>query len=367
MQSPVISNNEELNKYFSLLCKNNFPEFILKYIDSPVLKRLSGVGHFCGCDYTKLEFFDVKYWYSRLDHSIACACIAWHLTKDENQTLLALFHDCGTPAFSHCVDYMLQDIETQESAEKNIYDVINNDVPTLQLLKNDNIDINIFKNIKNFPIVENKKPKLCVDRLEGVLSTCLVWRKTWELSDIESFYDDIIVGYNENQEQEISFKNINSCEKFFEGILEYSISMQKNEDKIYMYLVGDILKQATNYKLFKFEDLYKLSENEILNLIKNSNNNKLVEMLDVFMNLTNIGRSDSPVNDVYSISLECKKRYVNPFIYGEHQQGRASELSKYCNELLNQYLNYEDTKYAYIKELTMNNSKEKTKEEELVK
>jgi len=293
----------------------------------------------------------VKYWYSRLDHSIACACIAWDLTKDKNQTLLALFHDAGTPAFSHCVDYMLQDMETQESAEKNIYDVINNDVSTLQLLKNDNIDINIFKNIEKFPIIENKKPKLCTDRLEGVLSTCLVWRKTWELSDIKSFYDDIIIGYNENQEQEISFKNINSCEKFFEGVFEYGISMQKNEDKIYMYLVGDILRRATNYKLFTFEDLYKLSENEILDLIKKSDNSKLVEMLDVFMNLTKIHRSDIPVNNAYGISLECKKRYVNPFVYSNHQKGRASELSKYCNELLNQYLNYEDTKYAYIKEL----------------
>jgi HD superfamily phosphohydrolase len=40
------------------------------------------------------------------------------LTKDKKQTLCALFHDLGTPAFSHVVDFMFNDPTNQASSEK---------------------------------------------------------------------------------------------------------------------------------------------------------------------------------------------------------------------------------------------------------
>ncbi|MGI6325153.1 MAG: hypothetical protein ACOXZS_04370 [Bacilli bacterium] len=41
------------------------------------LQRLAGIGFLCGIDYTKLYANEIKYWYSRLDHSIGCALITW--------------------------------------------------------------------------------------------------------------------------------------------------------------------------------------------------------------------------------------------------------------------------------------------------
>lgn len=53
--------NVELRQYFDILCDGNYPFFIDKYLDTIELKRLKGIGQFCGCDYNKL--FNMRYWY----------------------------------------------------------------------------------------------------------------------------------------------------------------------------------------------------------------------------------------------------------------------------------------------------------------
>ena len=73
--------NDELKEYFLTLCDNDYPVFIEKYLNSGPLKRIGKVGQFCGCDYTKI--FNVKYFYSRLDHSVACSLMTWLKIKQK--------------------------------------------------------------------------------------------------------------------------------------------------------------------------------------------------------------------------------------------------------------------------------------------
>ena len=46
--------NDEIKEYYMILCDNDYPDFIDKYINTKELKRLEGIGQFCGCDYTKI-------------------------------------------------------------------------------------------------------------------------------------------------------------------------------------------------------------------------------------------------------------------------------------------------------------------------
>lgn len=163
MSSYVENLNDELKRYFNILCNNNYPDFIDKYIELPEMQRLSKIGQFCGCDYTKI--FNIKFWYSRLDHSIACALMAWNFTHDKSQTLMALFHDLGTPAFSHCIDYLLDDHVNQNSSEKNVYYILNKSNEFKNNFEIDEFDINEMKNLNKYTILENEKPKLCVATL----------------------------------------------------------------------------------------------------------------------------------------------------------------------------------------------------------
>ncbi len=336
--------NKELKEYFMILCNNDYPEFIEKYITTEELQRLSKIGQFCGCDYTNL--YNIKCWYSRLDHSVACALITWNFTKDKKQTISALVHDLGTPAFSHCIDYLLGDFANQESSERDIFSIINNSKELKNILLEDNITVEDVANMEKHTILENKKPKICADRLEGVLHSVLIWLNKWPLNEVEEVYRNIIVLKNEDDEAELGFKNKLSAEKFYEAAYEYSIALQQNEDKYTMQFISDILKATINKKILTMEVLYKLSEAEIINTIKKDN--ELNNKWNIFVNANELIRINNEPKDVYYVSVEAKKRYVIPLCIYKNKTLRANDCSSKINKLLQSYLNYKDTKYSYI-------------------
>lgn len=338
--------NDELKKYFNILCNNDYPEFINKYIETNEMQRLSKIGQFCGCDYTKI--YNIKFWYSRLDHSIACALMTWNFTHDKNQTLMALFHDLGTPAFSHCIDYLLNDHINQKSSERDVYSVLNSSEDIKKLCLIDEFNISEMNNIDKYTIVENDKPKLCVDRLDGVMHTCLIWIRYWRIEDIKYVYSNIGILVNEDEEQELGFLNKEACDKFFEGVYEYSMALQQNEDKYVMQFTADFLKNAIKNEYITLEDLYEKTEKDIIEKICVMDKYKW----DKFCNSSAITRSDSiPLNNTYYISLECKKRYVLPLCKNGDINIRLNKISDECNKLIDEYMKYSDSKYSYIDDI----------------
>lgn len=130
--------NDEVKEYFKILSPE-FPEWLLEYIDTPEMKRISTISMSCGSDYSKC--FNVRYWYSNLDHSVGVALIIWHFTHDKKQALAGLFHDIATPTFKHCIDFMNGDSENQESTEERTTDIIKNSKEIMQLLERDGIKL----------------------------------------------------------------------------------------------------------------------------------------------------------------------------------------------------------------------------------
>ena len=69
-----------IEEYYKILCPE-FPNFLKKYIELPIMQRLSGIGLLCGTDWTSL--YKNRFFYSRLDHSVGVALIIWNFTKDK--------------------------------------------------------------------------------------------------------------------------------------------------------------------------------------------------------------------------------------------------------------------------------------------
>lgn len=336
--------NKEIDNYFNILCKGDYPNFIDKYIDTVEMQRLAYVGQFCGCDYTKIH--NIKYWYSRLEHSIATALMTWNFTKDKTQTLAALFHDLGTPTFSHCIDYVMGDTVNQESSEIDVFTIIKSSSKIANYLKDDDVNIDDLEDLEKYPIVENKKPKLCVDRLDGVLHTCLIWQQYWDLSTVKKVYDNIVVLNNEYDELEIGFQNQEIAELFFDGVFKYSIELQKNEDKYAMQFIADIIKDMIDKKILKINDLYELKEKTIVSMMF-----ELYDEFEHFSNAEKIERTDEIPFDCYYVSVDAKKRYVIPICINGNKIARLDTFSTNCKEKLEEYLNYKDSKYAYVKKI----------------
>ena len=335
------STNKELNKYFKILCNNDFPKFIEKYFNTKKLKRLKTIGQFCGCDYNKL--YNIRYWYSRFDHSVATALITWHFTKDKTQTLAALFHDLGTPAFSHCIDFMLGDSVNQETSEQNVKDIIMSSPDILKFLNEDGISIEAIVDVTKYPIIENKNPKLCADRLEGVLHSVYIWLNIWPLTKIKKVYQNIVVLTNEDNLPELGFKNIESGELFFEAVYEYSMALQSNEDKFTMQYIADTLKKLIDAKKIDLKSLYKLSEDKIIKLIKEND-----KTWEIFNKTNKLKRTNKKPKKGYYVSVETKKRYVIPLCKIDNKFIRLDKISEKTKKLLTKYKNFKDSKYSYI-------------------
>ena len=106
-------NKSLLQYYLDKLEYNNRPEFLNKYLDTPCLLRLKKIGYFCGMDYASKDIYDFKEKITRYDHSLTVALLTWKCTNDIKATLAGLFHDVGTPCFSHVIDYMNKDYQNQ--------------------------------------------------------------------------------------------------------------------------------------------------------------------------------------------------------------------------------------------------------------
>lgn len=332
---------ENTKKYYSILSKE-FPEFLNDYIYTPEMQKLDGINQICGGYWRKENIY--KNMYSVLMHSVGVALIIWNFTHDKKQAIAGLLHDISSPAFKHCIDFLNGDAEKQESTEAQTLEVIKNSKEIMELLKRDNIKLEEISDYKIYPIADNETPKLSADRLEYTFMNGIYYKKVWDLSTIEKIYNDIQILKNENNIPELGFKSVEIAEKFINGAKELWPLWIRSEDTITMYFIADLLKKMYNKKYITKEDLYELSEQEIVDLIINCKDVAISEAYVKFMNCNNFIESEEYKNDKFCVNRKVKRRYINPLT----TNGRIYDVSTQARKDIDNYINMKVSKYAYI-------------------
>ncbi len=333
-----------MQEYLNIFIDEDYPKFIDKYLNTKTLERLKHITQFCGCDYTQL--YSPLFLYTRFDHSLVVANMTWHFTHNKKETVAALLHDIGTPCFAHSIDYVFGDYLNQESSEKNIIDIIKKDEELYDYLKDDKITLEDLNCLDNYDILENKSPKLCTDRLDGVLHTCYIWLHTHSLDDIKKVYDNIIVLKNEDGRLEIGFNDVKIAEKFVGMVFIYAKELQGNRDKFVMKYVSEIVKLACNNKLIMLEDLYNKKEVDLCNIF--SKNFKSWNYFNIVTSIKN--SKNKPLYNFY-ISFDTKKRNTIPLVKCNNKIVRINEISNYAKEIYERLNKFKDYKYAYVEEI----------------
>ncbi len=297
--------NNKLQYYLEQLGIAKLPSFLEKYLKTPSLIRLKKVGYFCGMDYASKDIYPFALHITRFDHSLSVALITYKLTHDKIQTLAGLFHDIATPCFSHVIDYMNKDYENQESTEEYTERILKEDKYLLKCLQEDNIDINQIIDFKKYSIVDNKRPKLCADRIDGVILTGISWTKNITEKDIKEIVDNLCVFTNEDNEPEIGFTDITIARKVVEVSESIDIYCHSNEDNYMMELLANITRQAIKNHYVSYDELYTLNEDELFTLLKNKSD--LKELIYEFQNKK---MQDIPPTEL----LNVKIRDLNPLV-----------------------------------------------------
>lgn len=302
-----MTENVLYNYYCSLLPE--VPYWLKRYLDVPCLNRLKYVGYFCGMDYASKDIYGFNEKITRFDHSLSTALITLKFTDKREVILAALFHDVATPCFSHVIDYMNKDYLNQESTEEYTDKIILNDKELLKLLKEDGINPEDIINFKKYSLVDNDRPRLCADRFDGIILTSIGWTKNISSSDISELVNDLKIFVNENGFEEMGFSNYNIANKALYFSEEVDKLCHSNEDNYMMNLLANITKEAIDNNLIIYDDLYYLTEDDIWNILNNSDNVNLINDIYLFKNII---KSDVPLTDLGNIKI----RDLNPLVNG---------------------------------------------------
>ena len=297
-----------LEYYKELL--GNIPSFMKKYLRCSSLKRLKKIGYFCGMDYASKDIYDFKEFITRYDHSVTVALITYRLTNDKTQTIAALFHDVATPCFSHVIDYMNKDYENQETTEEYTEKILRSDKYLISCLEKDSISLEEIVDFKRYPIVDNKRPKVCADRIDGVILTGISWTKNIDKKFIYDVVNDMRIDHNE-----IGFTKKTLVKKIVSVSKSIDVVCHSKEDHYMMELLADITRYAISKEYIKYEDLYILNEEDLFKIFKSKKDDTLNYMLDIFYH---IKKDELPEIKVPS---NVKVRDLKPLVGGERYEG----------------------------------------------
>ena len=294
--------------YINNICE--IPEFLNKYLKVDILVRLKDISYFCGMDYASKEIYDFKYKITRYDHSLSTALLTWRYSKDKKQTIAALFHDISTPCFSHVIDYMNKDYANQESTEDKTEEILNSSSNLTEILKEDNLSIKDLVNFKYYPIVVNKRPRLCADRLDGIILTSLAWTKELDINYIPTILNNIKVYINESNKPELGFKNKNVAIKINEINHNINIFCHSKEDNYMMNLLADLTNYCINNNYITYDELYTKTEIELYKIFSTIKDEDFKYLYHQFKNIK--------LNEIPFIELPyIKERLINPLVHGK--------------------------------------------------
>lgn len=334
--------NPEIKEYFKIL-SNDIPSFLEEYINTKEMQRIGKISMSCGTDYSKC--FNVKYFYSNLDHSVAVALIIWNFTHDKKQTLSGLFHDISTPVFKHCIDFMNGDSINQESTEERTISIIKNSKEIMDLLKRDNIKLEEVCDYKMYPIADNNLPKLSADRFEYNFSSGLSFYRVWDIDSIRKIYSNIVVVKNEEGIDELAFKDKNICEEYIEITSKLWPEWVSDKDRTVMQFLADMCKSLNIINELSIDDLYLLSEKEVINKFYNCSDEYLKNTWLKFCDTDKVFKSNYKIDNKYCINVKSKTRYVNPLVISNNSINRIYDISLKSKENIDKYLNIEKGGY----------------------
>ncbi len=105
---------------------------------------------------------------SRFEHTLGVMWLVRHFGGTQSAQIAALLHDISHTAFSHVIDYVVDNHDHQSYHEDNkAWFVAHSDVPAV--LARHHIDLEAVLHEEDYALLEQPAPRLCADRLDYFL------------------------------------------------------------------------------------------------------------------------------------------------------------------------------------------------------
>ncbi len=139
---------------------------LIEVLHSAALQRIQGV-HVSGASFLVREKRDV----SRYEHSVGVTLLIRILGGSVQEQVAGLLHDVAHTAFSHVVDFAL-DNRTEDFHEQHFMHVIeSSSIPAI--LQQHDLSSDDILPLERWPLLEQPMPDLCADRIDYTLRDLL--------------------------------------------------------------------------------------------------------------------------------------------------------------------------------------------------
>ena len=140
---------------------------LLDLLDSQAVQRLQGV-----LQHGISGLIGITAPVSRYEHSLGVMLLVRRLGAPLQEQIAALLHDVSHTAFSHVIDYVVDNHDGQSYHEEVKADyVARTDLPAV--LARHGYDWHAFLDEEAYPLLEQPAPALCADRLDYFLRDAL--------------------------------------------------------------------------------------------------------------------------------------------------------------------------------------------------
>ena len=119
---------------------------------------------------------------------------------------------------------------------------------------------------------------------------------------------------------------------------------------------------AEKLNILTEDDFYTLTEKEAIEKIKNTkidyNNSKCVYFFRLFNTFTSMKEVlhvekledlPEPAENYFVVDIKVKQRYINPLVKTAFGAKRISEINKEAAKIIQDFLDFQDTKYGCVK------------------
>ncbi|GAA0863226.1 HD domain-containing protein [Paraclostridium tenue] len=294
-------------------------DVLIELINCSAVQRLKNI-HQVGATYLVNKDLNV----TRFEHSVGVMLLIKMLGGSLKEQIAGLLHDVSHTAFSHVIDFALDNNE--QDYHEIIFSevVINSEIPDILKRYGYNYK-DILMDEKKWTILERKAPKLCADRVDYTLRDMYKYGYT-NKSEVDLFIKDICIVNGE-----IVVKSIDKANWFLDLYYKEVVDFFMSPINAYAYdRLAKAIKLAINTNELHIKDILK-TDNEVIEILKKSKNNDL-------LNLVNSLNGDIKIRineNKYDIHIKGKLRLIDPSVYINNKVFALSDLDYNVNEINN--------------------------------
>ena len=282
---------------------------LLEIIMSSPVQRLKGLNQ-----YGSWQFIMPKMKSSRFDHSLGVCFLLKRLNAGLEEQMAGLMHDISHTAFSHVVDYLYRQEDTQEHHESLFQQVfMGSQIP--RIAQTNGIKPEIFLEKENFSLLEQPLPGLCADRLDYFFRDSVLLG-VCKQDDIKLFMEHLVV-----REGEILVDNAAIAKNMAIAFLECSKKFYASPTQAASFqILADAIKSGLAAGVISEKD-FMLTDQQLYGKLRSSRNLEITSKLDILN--PDFFATESPQD--FDFFVKTKARYIDPKV---DQGGKVSTLSE---------------------------------------